>query len=290
MKKIFVILSVLSLFVGCASKPAPIIEEKKEISIEKDDSQIEVSEEAKMRFLNQRYFTKGYKVSVTNEDEYVLNFFNYNKKLQLKLMKEEYYRIINLSEISSSEWLRFTRINWKVPSSKNVSNNVFVMEDPNKEYRWDIWEADFLKDKKLENKNFTGKIINNSDETLEFHFLVREPNHYYQLIVLPHEEKYYSIPATENNIDFQMSVKPLNSKMKEKGLVNFGKEYMSYELSKYLYCTYSLELTYNGSEDIKTYYWDDAYYTDNWKLVKRYDIDENIPKELFPVLSNNGGK
>ncbi|MBR5032893.1 MAG: hypothetical protein IKX70_04435 [Treponema sp.] len=295
MNKIFIILSVLfvGLLVGCASKPAQTIENNNLSQL----NEIKVSEAEINDFWDQPYFTLGYGAktddNINRYDDYK---FNFDIELQLKIMKEEYYRIINLPEISSSEWLRFTRINWKVPD-KNRENttwqghsraDVFTAADPNKEYRWDVWEADFLKDKNLENKNFTGKIINNSDETLEFCFLVRSPNHYYYLTVLPHSEKYYNIPATENNIDFQVSVSPLNSKAKGKGLVNFGKEYMDAELSKYIYNTYSLELTYNGSDDIKSYLWESNYYTDNWKLVKRYDVDEPAPEERFPAKLNSG--
>jgi len=286
MKKIFILLALFLMFgllVGCASKPAQTIENNDLSPL----NEIKVSEAEINDFWDQSYFTLGYGAN-TYKIDYDYSKFDYDKTLQLKLMKEEYYRIINLSEISSSDWLRFTRINWIAPSSKRDASNAMAQVDPNKEYRWDVWEADFLKDKNLENKNFTGKIINNSDETLEFCFLVRSPNHYYYLTVLPHSEKYYNIPATENNIDFQVSVSPLNSKAKGKGLVNFGKEYMDAELSKYIYNTYSLELTYNGSDDIKSYLWESNYYTDNWKFVKRYDVDEPAPEERFPAKLNSG--
>ena len=284
MKKIFVILSVLfvSLLVSCASKPAQTIENNDLSPL----NEIKVSEAEIADFWDQPYFTLGYGAK-TSDDINRFNYYklNFDTELQLKVMKEEYYRIISLPEISSSDWLRFTRINWIVPD-KNRENttwqghsraNVFTAADLNKEYRWDVWEADFLKDKNLENKNFTGKIINNSDETLEFLFLVRKPNHYYYLKVLPHSEKYYNIPATEDNVDYRISVMTSSVQI-NRHLVDIGKEYMDFELSKYIFNTYSLELTFDGEDDIKNYL--DNTYTDNWKLVKRYDVNEPAPEEI----------
>ena len=275
MKKIFILLALFLMFgllVGCASKPAQTIENNDLSPL----NEIKVSEAEINDFWDQPYFTLGYGAQ-TYKIDYDYSKFDYDKTLQLKLMKEEYYRIINLSEISSSDWLRFTRINWRAPSSKRDASDAMAQVDPNKEYRWDVWEADFLKDKKIENKNFTGKIINNSDETLEFLFLVRKPNHYYYLKVLPHSEKFYNIPATEDNVDYHISVMTSSVQI-NRHLVDIGKEYMDFGLSRYILNTYSLELTFDGEDDIKNYL--DNTYTDNWKLVKRYDVNEPAPEEM----------
>ena len=154
---------------------------------------------------------------------------------------------------------------------------------------------DFLNEKEINGKNpFTGKIINNTNETLKlfFFFVGTDDKNFLYFEVPPHEEKFFKIPrrGDSNECSFSISdnVNGLRRTLTWIGKENPEDKYgesasgIEYDLqagyARYIFDNYSFEMTF-----------DEETYDDNlnswvlnwnyWTLVPHYEVDE-------PALTN----
>ena len=236
MKKIFIILSVLSLFVGCASNK---VEQQKMNEI--------ISEETVIRSMYAQY-------------------------------KEEFLELLNSSEFSKTDWEKLKSLYGHYMSEKLRSGEEIEFSR--------LWLEEYLKDKTRKHDNFTGKIINNSDKSLKIGIMSKSDGQtrWFYLEVLPHEEKYFTIPNLVKMHDTYIAFK--NPELwyfykvgehpnkyindPDKKINNLWNTYCDFV--NYVFDNYSLEFIYDEDIIIKNNY--------EWRFVPRYENEENMLKEV----------
>lgn len=201
---------------------------------------------------------------------------------EYQALKNKCFEILNSPEMSIYDWYVLRYI-WK--------ENPDYIEKFHKKYGTrDDWFEEFLKDKELENNNFTGKIINNSDDTMHIRLTSRrdyEPIRCFHIEIPAHEEKYFTIPdvkkldntrivieAAVSDIIFWAGVLGVQSREERS---NYSK------YCQYVFSNYSFELTYNDYE--QTHNSEDFLpgnsekYSKNWRLVHHYEMEGSVCKE-----------
>lgn len=259
MKKIIlVVIAILitGIFTGCASKPISNNDDK---SFQIDESY----EEALWSRFVLSGMVRNYGPGHQADDE-----------REYKTLKNKCFEILNSQEISIYNWYVLQYI-WK--------ENPFYLEKFHKKYgAREDWFEEFLKDKELNNNNFTGKIINNSDDIMHIRLLSRKdynPARSFYIEVQAHTEKYFIIPDVreldETHIAMQVAVS--NKQFWCEIGTQSKKERSNYsKFCQYTFSNYSFELTYNDFE--QTYKSEDMLvddggikYSKNWKLVPHYE-------------------
>lgn len=285
MKKNFILYSLLSvLLCSCASKPVTNTQNFNTNTKKADKAEIE-------EFFSQYYWTtENYvlketyldineiyeKINIPGQDDfwsYYRTYFEYKFK-----------ELINLPEISGEDFLFLSRID----------NEVYAC--PLLKYHENVpkWFKSFLKDKEINNNTFTVKFTNTTDETFHLKIHTNSPWRWYKVDIKPHEEKYFTLPDMEENTFLSLQ----DDKYKLFTYVGFESCACDegYEYSKYLFSNYSLDFTFNPNNIKRKKSSGDTYYYD-WKLVPRYEKEDNIIKhymdrsnQVIPANTENLGK
>ena len=188
-------------------------------------------------------------------------------------LQNTFNKLINSPEISGRDYFKIFGCEqfMKQLSENNPAIDFFSLED-------------FLNEKEIFGKNsITGKIINNTDEILRIDFfLARKNQRHFYFEIPPHEEKEFKIPrftelresvfeVMDHNMSILMWIGIGNPEDKI-GQEEYGVDFdLSDKYTSYLFDNYSFEFTYD--KDTKDY-WRENF--DTWKLVPRYETEENI--------------
>lgn len=282
MKKLFILFGLLSvLLCSCASKPT-VSSTKVGTDTEIDKSDVDFV------FSDYYWTTENYVLKHTDEWDYERLFerFGICDKYVAGLTKCFEYKfkeLINKPEISGEDFLLLSRID-----NEMYSNNALDY------YLVSQWFKSLLKNVEIKNNTFTVKFTNTTDEIFHLKIHTNSPWRWYAVDINPHEEKYFTLPDMEENtfISFQ------DDKYKLFTYVGFESCACDegYEYSKYLFSNYSLDFTFNPNNIKRKKSSGDTYYYD-WKLVPRYEKEDNIIKhymdrsnQVLPTNTENLGK
>ncbi len=282
MKKIFILFGLLSVLL-CSCASTSLTETRY------GNTDTKVSKEEVEWFFNQEYWTtENYLMNKTQTYNIPSSWWGGGDARRFQRMtnafKAKFNELINLNEMSGDDYLLFQRINKEVYGHPQIDYYNNVPE----------WYSSFLKDKEINNNTFTVKFTNTTDETFHLKIHTNSPWRWYKVDIKPHEEKYFTLPDMEENtfISFQ------DDKYKLFTYVGFESCACDegYEYSKYLFSNYSLDFTFNPNNIKRKKSSGDTYYYD-WKLVPRYENEDNIIKhymdrsnQVIPTNTENLGK
>ena len=271
MKKIFIILSVLSLFVGCASNKAG---HTINYGNQTFNEEINSSE------------TENWEETLWNRFELSSLLLNYTPgsggigKREYEAFKRKVFEICNSKEISIHDWYVLKYID--IINHDDSYYKQFFKEFGSS----DKWFEEILFEKNFNNNNFTGKIINNSDDLMRIRIISRNdynPIRCFYLEIPAHKEKEFAIPNVLQFDETRIGMEILVSEKRfwcDMGTQSREARSNYAKFCQYCFSNYSFELTYNDFE--KTYKTEDMLsgnsikYSRNWKLVPHYEVAENI--------------
>ena len=269
-----ILILMAGMLVGCASTASTSNKTDKlkpDTYTEQVSSQMEPWEEALWNRFNLSGMLCNYGPGHHSDDE-----------REYRALKNKCFEILNSPEMSIYDWYVLSYI-WK--------ENPFYLEKFHKKYGTrDDWFEEFLKDKELKNNNFTGRIINNSDNTMHIRLLSRKdynPARCFYIEVPAYSEKQFTIPDVmkfdETHIAMQVAVSDKQfwceaGTQSKEARSNYAK------FCQYVFSNYSFELTYNDFE--QTYKAEDMLvgdsikYSKNWRLLPHYELNGSVCKEV----------